>query len=175
MESFASLTTKTQAILSHPTWDVMTIVALVGIGFFYGIAAGKRRIAITILYTYVAYAITSVLPFERLSAFANFPQEVFIKAGIFLILFFVLPLLLGAKQRIRFANAGAWWQIFILSFLQAGLLLHILITFLPGEYTALLAPVTKNLLTTPGFHLLWFIGPLVALIVLRRLESRNEY
>src|SRR3989344_5501452 len=87
-------------ILSHPTWDIIVVFALLAAGFFYGISAGKRRIAATIIYTYVALATTSALlksDFNSVLLKSDFGTSFFISAGIFLIIFLVLAFTLGSR------------------------------------------------------------------------------
>ena len=156
--------------LSNPTWDVVLILAMLAIGFFYGIYRGKKRIAATIIYTYVALAIYSVLPFEKITKFFSGTNEYFVKIGIFLILFILLSLLLGTKKGRGFRSGGSWWQIFLLSFVQIGFLVHLFFSFLPTEQVASLAPLTKNFFANSNYHLWWMAGPIIIVILLRRID-----
>lgn len=156
--------------LSHPTWDLVVIFALVAGGFFYGISAGKRRIAATILYTYVAFSVFSVAPFTRWLEQFSETEEFLIHVGAFLVIFLALALLLGSRRQRGFAPASSWWQIFLLSFLQVGLLIHILLKFLPPGKFEVLAPITKTVFANPEFTLWWFAVPLVVVILLRWFE-----
>ena len=162
-----------ERILSHPTWDVLLVFALLGAGFFYGISAGKRRIAATLLYTYAAYTVSAALPLEKWFSALPGLNPFFIRAGSFLVAFFFLALFLGAKKSRSFAPAGAWWQIFLLSLLQAGLIIHILLQFLPLEKVKLLAPLTKNVFVNPNWHFWWLFVPLLFLIFLKKFESSD--
>lgn len=166
--------------LSHPTWDLVVIFALIAGGFFYGISAGKRRIAATILYTYVAFSVFSVLftrqsfsnggPLTRWLEQFSETEEFLIHIGAFLVIFLALALLLGSRRQRGFAPASSWWQIFLLSFLQVGLLIHILLRFLPPGKFEVLAPITKTVFANPEFTLWWFAVPLVVVILLRWFE-----
>lgn len=173
-QQLAFIKTTTEEIWSHPTWDLILVFALLAIGFFYGISSGKGRMAATIIYTYVALAIFSALPFERLNGISNFGQEFIVKGMIFLILFFLLAFLLGSRRTNGMAPASSWWQIFLLSFLQIGLLIHLLLQMLPGDKIKLLAPLTKAVFANPSLHIWWLITPLGLIILLRRLERRSD-
>lgn len=178
MDNIALIQTNVQSIFSHPTWDIVSVFAVAAIGFFYGIAAGKTRIAATLLYTYVAYAVFSALPVEQLLVRLNFVSlgvgGFFGKSVLFLVLFLILALALGTKLRKGMARAGAWWQIFLLSFLQAGLFIHLIVTMLPPEIVVLFAPVTKTVFANPNVHVWWLVVPLLILVVLKRLESQER-
>lgn len=161
--------------LSHPTWDIILIFALVAAGFFYGIAAGKRRIAATILYTYVSLAIAIATPVEKLSPLVGSKEKFFLVSGVFLVTFFLLTFLLGSrKKRWGFAPATSWWQVFLLSFLQVGLFIHLLLSFLPAQTIAMLAPITKNIFANPQLHVWWLLIPIVVLVLMRRLDAGEE-
>jgi len=157
-------------VLSHPTWDIVVIFALIAGGFFYGISAGKSRIAATLLYTYVAFGVFSVLPLSSWFKGFNEVEELWVKTGIFLGLFLLLAFALGSRKNRGFAPASAWWKIFLLSFLQMGLVIHILLSFLPpGRFE--LAPITKTVFANPAYTIWWFLAPLLVLIFLRRIEN----
>lgn len=174
------LKTTAEQLWSNPTWDLILVFALLASGFFYGIMAGKRRIAATLLYTYIALALSSALPLGRWfgsqTSFAPSSEMdlFFMKAGAFLMIFSLLAFFLGSRRAKGMAPASAWWEIFILSFLQVGLLIHLVLGFLPQDKIKLLAPLTKNVFTNPDFHIWWLAAPVAILIFLRRLESREE-
>lgn len=162
-----------QKIISHPTWDLVVLFALVAGGLLYGITAGRRKIVSTLMLTYVASALFSAIPAE---VFANMPwvKEKFVALlGMFLALFLLLAWLLGARRARGFASDGSWWQIFLLSFLQMGLLIHIILGFLPFDRIQALAPLTRNVFANPNTHFWWLAAPVVVLILIRRLEARD--
>ena len=163
-----------ERVLSHPTWDLILVFALLAGGFFYGISAGKRRIAATIIYTYVAFALYSALPLGRM--LYNFKEldEFLIKSGFFLGIFLLLAFFLGTRRSKGFAPASSWWQIFLFSFLQVGLLIRLFLEHLPPGKISMLAPPTKNVFANPDFHLWWMALPIGVLIILRRFEAREN-
>jgi len=151
----------------------VVVFALVAAGFFYGIMAGKTRIAATILYTYVAFALVSVLPLGKFSGVFDEAQAFFASVGAFLAVFLLLSLLLGRRSAGR-APASSWWKIFLLSFLQIGFLIHIFIGFLPPESREFLAPVTKAVFANSALRVWWFTAPIAAVALLRRLERGGD-
>lgn len=171
MSEFGVISATAQQIWSHPTWDIISIFVLIAGGFFYGIFAGKSRIAATIIYTYVAYALFLALPLD--AWFKNFSEteEFYAKIGIFTAVFLLLAFSLGSRRGRGFAPAASWWKIFILSFLQTGLLIHIFLGFLPPGRFEILAPVTKTVFANPAYHIWWIIVPLAVIILFRRFES----
>lgn len=157
--------------LSKPTWDIVLILALIAGGFFYGISSGKARIAATILYTYVAWAIFSAVSFDKFLADFSLPQKFFVQVFIFLIFFFLLAFFLGSRRKPGKTPASSWWQVFILSFLQVGFLIHIILTILPDEVISELAPLTRTVFANPELHIWWILAPIGSVIILKKIES----
>lgn len=172
--SFSHITTTAQSLWSHPSWDVVLVMALLAIGFFYGISTGKRKAVTAIIYTYVAFAIFSAVPFDRLNAVIKLKDGFFLKIGVFALLFVFLIFVFGRTRTRGFARPSAWWQIFLLSFTQVGLMIHIVLGFLPHEQIITLAPLTKNVFANPALHVWWFLGPLALLMFLKRVSSLEE-
>ncbi len=174
VEQLSALKIASEKILSHPTWDVVTIVALVGIGFFYGISAGKWRISATIIYTYMTLAIFTAFPVDKWTKAIPGVESFFLKIALFLAVLFTFAFMLGPRRKRSIMFSSSWWQIFVLSFTQAGLLIHIILTFLPPEKIKQLAPITRTIFANPDFHKWWLIGPAIVLIILRRFEGRED-
>lgn len=171
MPELGAISVTAQEIWSHPTWDIVSIFALLCGGFFYGIFAGKSRMAATIIYTYVAYALYLALPLAAWLKNFSEAEEFFAKIGIFAAIFLLLTFSLGSRRGRGFAPANSWWKIFLLSFLQTGLLIHIFLSFLPPGRFEILAPLTKTIFANPAYHIWWVIIPIAVIIIFRHLES----
>lgn len=172
-QELAALKVSAEQILGHPTWDLISLFLLIAIGFFYGISAGKRMIVSTIIYTYVALALLPVLPIDKLAVISQ-SSAAFTKIGAFLAIFFLLAVFLKRGGAQSFAVGNPWWQVFLLSFIQAGLLIHVSLGFLPKEQMDMLAPITRSVFVNPSLKILWLFGPLVILIILRWFDYRAE-
>ena len=159
--------------LSHPTVDLIVLFTLIAGGLFYGIVAGRRKIVSSLLLTYVAIALFPALPLEKLAGMVGMKDKSIILMSGFVALFVVLVLFLGARRR-GFGQSSAWWQIFLLSFLQMGLLIHMALGFLPPEKSRMLAPLTRTIFANPDIHIWWLVVPILALMVIRRLIHRDE-
>ena len=170
--SFASVS-HAAAALSHPTVDAIVLFVLIAGGLFYGIIAGRRKIVSSLLLTYVAIAIFPTLPIEKLALLSGTRDSSVISMAAFIILFVLLVLFLGARRR-GFGQSSTWWQIFSLSFLQMGLLIHTVLGFLPPEKSSALAPFTRSVFANPTLHIWWLVVPILALAVIRRLIHRDE-
>lgn len=161
---------------SNPSWDIMLVVALVGASFFYGVMMGKRRIITSILFTYIAFAIYSVLPQGDILPFLSFLDQFVARILLFLVIFVAIYFLLGTRGSSRSpVRAAAWWQVFLLSFVQVGFLFHIIIGFLPKETVENLAPLTKTVFADTSLTMWWFIIPVLLVIFLRRWGGGDDY
>lgn len=163
----------TQQILSHPTWDIILFFTLIAVGFFYGISSGKQKIASTLLYTYIALAVFSSFPLEKINNVLAIKDGFVLKTAVFTVIWIILIFFLGSEHRKNTASASVWWQVFILSFIQAGFLIHIVLNFLPPDKIKLLAPLTKNFFANPNYHFGWLIVPIIIIIIFRLTEKRR--
>ena len=161
-------------VMAHPTWDVILILVLLAIAFFYGISRGRHRMLASMLNTYVAFTLFSAIPLDRISQLTGIKDLFYLKTGVFTALFITLTLLFTRGRPRAFARANPWWQVFLLSFLQVGLILHIIFSFLPPARILTLAPVTRMVFANLDLHLWWLGIPIVILILLRRLGMRDE-
>ncbi len=175
LPAFQTLKTLSASAFGKPSWDLILLLGVAAIGLFYGLSTGRRRIISAILYTYVALGVFPVIPVERLAVLAKITDPALARIGVFSALWLILFFLLGRGKLFSFPPARGWIQAFILSILQAGLLLHILFTFLPPERIKTLAPLTQTLIANPDLRVWWILGPLAVLIIIRRIEAQNEW
>lgn len=161
-------------VFSHPTWDVILILALFGIGFFYGIARGRHKMFGSTLNIYVAIALMSAIPITTVARYSQTSNIFYVRIAVFIAIFIILGFLFRRGRPHVFARSNPWWQIFLLSILQVGLILHMIFSFLPPERVKTLAPLTRTVFANPNLHLWWLLIPMAFLIILRKLGMRDE-
>ena len=172
--SFASLQkipgihTSAAQLLSHPTWDLILIFVMIAIGFFYGISRGRHKMISTVINTYVALAVFNAVPVKTLAGYFRTENLFLVKTGIFFAIFLPLIFLMNRGRPRYLRSSIAWWQVFLLSFIQAGLLIHIVFSFLPAETAKNLAPLTRSFFANTNLTVWWLGLPLLFLIFLRR-------
>ena len=172
--SFASLQkipgihTSAAQVLSHPTWDLILIFVMIAIGFFYGISRGRHKMISTVINTYVALAVFNAVPVKTLAGYFRTENLFMVKTGIFFAIFLPLIFLMNRGRPRYLRSSIAWWQVFLLSFIQAGLLIHIVFSFLPAETAKNLAPLTRSFFANTNLTVWWLGLPLLFLIFLRR-------
>lgn len=164
----------TAQVLSHPTWDLMLVFVILAIGFFYGISRGRYKMMSTILNTYVALAVSSAVAIDRVAAALGIDDIFIARVIVYVAIFLILVIFLNRGRKLLFSRSISWWQIFVLSFIQTGLFIHILFSFLPPERVKLLAPLTRAFFANPSLHLGWLAAPLIFLIFFHKLGRREE-
>ena len=62
---------------------------------------------------------------------------------------------------------GSWWQVLLFSFLQIGLLIAVVLSFLPDSVSQHLAPLTQRIFVDPYSVFGWVAAPILAMILVR--------
>ncbi len=158
----------TAQILSHPTWDVVLIFTMIAIGFFYGISRGRHKMVSSVINTYIALAVFNAAPIDWIAKTFRTDNLFVVKTAVFFVIFLPLIFLMNRGRPRYLRSTISWWQVFLLSFIQVGLLIHIVFSFLPLETTKNLAPLTKSFFANTNLTIWWLGLPLLFLIFLRR-------
>lgn len=158
----------TSQILSHPTWDIVLIFVMIAIGFFYGISRGRHKMVSSVINTYVSLAVFHVMPIEAIARYIKMENLFIVKTAVFFAIFLPLVFLLNRGRPRYFKSNISWWQVFLLSFIQTGLLIHIVFSFLPPDTAKQLAPLTKSFFANTNLTIWWLTLPLLFMIFLRR-------
>jgi len=158
-------------------WDILMIIGfLVGI-FLYGSFLGRNRIILLILSTYFAWIICQVLPWSKflrwsalgLPATPSPSLKIFVFLGLILFFCLIIPRsVLSSALRIRSAADATWWQVFILSILQLGLLITLIFWFLPSEVIVNFAPLIKRIFIGPDAQFVWLTLPILGITLMRK-------
>lgn len=155
-------------ILSHPTWDIILIFVMIAIGFFYGISRGRHKMVSSVINTYVALALFNAVSIDAIAKMFRTDNLFIVKTAVFFAIFLPLVFLMN-RGRPRYLRSNiSWWQVFLLSFIQTGLLIHIVFSFLSPEITKSLAPITKSFFANTNLTIWWLGLPLLFLIFIRR-------
>jgi hypothetical protein len=161
--------------LSHPSWDIIVIFFFISVGFFYGISAGIKKMLSALFSLYL-----SVLLLGNFSFFNYFKWndslsllEIFlIKIFLFLIIFVLLFVLLNRSvfKSKSIDQNDKWWQIFVLSFLETGLLMSAIFQLLPAKELFTFSPLVKFLFVSSRSFFIWLTLPLTALFFIIKSE-----
>jgi len=157
---------------AQPSWDLFIVLFFVIAGFLYGLSLGRDRVIVILVSIYMALAVVNTAPYiGNLAADVGLANVFVFRISAFVAVFIALFLLLARSallQTIASADErGSWWQVMLFSFLHVGLLISIVLSFLPDGATGQLAPVTQKMFTSDTGRFLWIVGPIVAMILIK--------
>ena len=165
----ANLETATK-ILSNPTWDLLVLLFFLAMGFFYGLMAGKKKLLAILFSIYI-----SIILLENFNYLDFFTQGekifnvFFVRASTFLALIVLLGILFAKTIFRGKPRREKWWQVFLLSFLETGLLMSAVFQLLPAKDLFTFSPFVQTFFASTEVFFWWLTLPLVALFfILRR-------
>ena len=162
------------------SWDWLIILFFLAAAFVYGLSMGRNRLTTVILGTYFSFILTKSLPWSELSFLGvrgspGSTVQIFIFLAIILGFYFLIPhSALSSAIRLRGRGRASWWQSLILSVLQIGLILSIVVSFLSGKIVAGLSPLAKTIFVGPLAQFFWLLLPIIAIMFLRRRRYEIE-
>ncbi len=169
---------------TRPTWDLFIILFFIVAAFLYGLSLGRDRIIVILVSIYMSLAIIEHAPFlnsEWLHNLINgIVNQFFVfQISVFLILFIVLFLVITRSALMKTIassdTAGPWWQVLLYSVLHVGLLVSIVLSYLPADtVNEILAPLTKQVFTTELAQSVWILSPVVAMIIFKGTGARKR-
>jgi hypothetical protein len=153
-----------------PSWDLFIIIIFVAGIFLYGLSLGRDRAFIILISSYISLALLnkSSLIFEVLgiqldNSFMN--NTALFLGGVF-VLFFLLSNSAFTSVFDQ-SPAGTWMQTLIVSFLQIGLVISIVISFLPPEEINALSSFIKSVFVENQAQFFWLLSPLVSMLIFK--------
>ena len=154
-----------------PSWDLFILLAWAVAAVIYSFAAGRGRVINILLSVYIAKLMVLEAPFltNLVNKKLNLNVVSLQQLAAFGIIFFLLFLLLGRfvfRTSADSRNLGSMVFGLIFSFLQIGLLINIILTFLPPNVQNNFSPLVQTLFTKDPASFIWLILPVAFLIVL---------
>ena len=168
------LSTSAKALLanvdwSNPSWNLLVFAFGICATFLYAVTLGKTRLLLLMVSVYMSLAVVSVAPIVLpLLSEKNHDDPFFLRVSIFLGVFLLLFMLVS-RSRVGSAWYGdyppSWWALALLSVLQVGLLISVILSLLPPDAAPLVAPLTRTLFITPWAQFLWILVPILAIVL----------
>jgi len=160
---------------SFPTWDMFIYIFFFASIILYGFILGRDRILIILFSIYIALAVSSNLPYvtEQISKKFGFGpvfvMRLFIFAGIVAGLYIMFSRI-GLLS--TFSETAGVFHVVIFSVLHIGLIISIVLSFVPQEALNL-SDFTKNLFLSDFAKFMWILAPLGAMFLVRH-EPKEE-
>ncbi len=148
---------------------------LIFVGFTVGLCLyllrwGKDKAFIALISSYISLALVEkidlvekVLGFKFENSFAN---KTILFLAVVLVLFFVLSRSSFTSVFNR-SSSRAWFQTLVIGFLQIGLMISIIFSFLSPAETNSLSIFLKSVFVDDGAQLFWFVSPFFAIFLLK--------
>jgi len=161
------------------TWDWLILLVFLGVALVYGLAMGKNRLVVVMLGIYFSFLLTRAIPWKELPflGLKDAPEsttQIFIFLALVIGFYFLIPhSALRHAMRLGGRGVAAWWQVLVMSILQIGLILALVIGFLPAKVTAGLSPLSQLVFVGLSAQFLWIFLPIAAIMFLR--NRRQQY
>lgn len=169
---------------TRPTWDLFIVLFFIVAAFLYGLSLGRDRIIVILVSVYMSLAIVDRVPFLNNEGFQNainnitsqfFVFQISAFLLLFVVLFFVITRSALLKTIASSDSPGPWWQVLMYSILHVGLLVSIILSYIPIEsLEGVLAPLTRQVFTTSGAQSFWILAPVVAMFIFKGTGSRKR-
>lgn len=163
---------------ANPTWDLFVLVFFVVAALIYGFSLGRDRIIMIMVALYMALVAVTNLPVipqfgARIALDNGFAIRVGTFVGLFVILFFMLTRSALSHALSGNGALGPWWHVLFLSFVQVGMLISVVMSFLPVGWLEKLAPFTRTIFVSPWGKFLWVLMPIFGLLLIGLYNERN--
>jgi hypothetical protein len=181
VEIFATIQMLVRTFNWHsPSWDLFILLFWLVASVIYAFSSGRGRILSILVSTYMSQLLVREMPFlgqvagDRLHVATGTLQQL----AAFVVLFVVLFFFLGRyafKSSVDGKHFSGILFVLVFSFLQVGLLINIVLHYLPDYVQNAFSPMITFLFLHPYSNFIWLLLPVVFLIALGRfLSDRTE-
>lgn len=160
---------------SQPSWDMIVMMFLLFGGLLYGMSLGRDRLVLTTIAIYMALAIVDAAPFvnQTLAARVNFAgYDVDIKVvaflGLLVVLLFVLSRGALFRSLLGTPGGGSFIQSTILSFAHSGLIVAVVMSYLPAAAVDRFSPFIRQSFVGDWQLFWWLLAPVVIMLLFTR-------
>lgn len=163
-----------------PSWDLFIILAWVLVSVIYAFAAGRGRVVNILICSYVAQLLVIKAPFLTSALNKSLTNSFFLplqQLTAFVVIFLLLFLFLGRYVFRTSADSHKFTAILfgvVFSFFQIGLLINIILGYLPVNVQESFSSLIQILFIRGYADFVWLILPLAFLIVLGKFLSEDD-
>lgn len=161
-----------------PSWDLFIILFWLVASVIYSFSAGKGRLLSILVSVYMAKLLVLEAPFistlvnQKLDIVTQSLQQLATFTVLFFILFFSLSKY-GFRTTAEGRGAGSFVFGTIFSVLQVGLLLNIVMGFLPHTVREGFSPLVSLLFIGSTANFVWLVLPIAFLVILGKFVSHR--
>ncbi len=180
MESFSDLQLYLRTFNWHsPSWDLFIILFWLVASVIYALSAGRGRILTILVSVYMSQLLVIEMPFltQAVSGKLDVATPTLQSLVAFVVLFIVLFIFLGRYAFKSSADGKQFSAIgfaLIFSILQVGLLINIVLNYLPDHVRNSFSPLISFLFLHPYSNFVWLALPVVFLVIIGRFISERH-
>jgi|GEM_PF-1634521 hypothetical protein len=156
--------------LTSPSWDLFVLITfLVGI-YFYLFRYGKDRAFIVLLASYVSLSFVDRLPLIKAVTGLKLEESYRNKAVLFISGIFVVSWIIlhsGFISNFRQGSRKAWFETLVVSFLQIGFIVSVIVSFMPATAAGNLSIFLKAAFAAESAQLFWMVSPFFAIFLIK--------
>lgn len=155
---------------SHPSWDLFVLLFLLIGTLIYGFSLGRGRIIMIMVAVYMAVVAVNTLPvIPQIGAVVQLSNGFVLRVGTFLGLFAILFFMLtrSALNHALDTNSplGRWWHVLLLSFVQVGMLISVVMSFFPPAWLDKMSLFIRVVFASPWGKFSWVVAPIFGLLI----------
>ncbi len=164
-------------------WDIFIVLIFLIAVMVYGLFVGRNRMVIISISSYFSFLIVQNIPWWKLNSFGwlgmkNGPSaslKIILFLSIIVLFYFLIPRsILTSVFRLKKRGTASWWQLFLLSIVQVGLLAMVILSFLPNEAILNLGSIIKRLFIGPEAQFVWITLPILTMILMRNKRNKDK-
>jgi hypothetical protein len=156
--------------LTDPSWDLL-VLAVFAVGIYLFIFRwGKDKAFTLLLSSYISLALVSKLPLLEKVSGIRIGDDFQNKSIFFLLGLGAFYWILNNSDYASIFNRGmkrAWFQILVISFLEIGFVISVLVSFLPPAEARELSIFLKAIFLDNTAQAFWLISPLFATFLIK--------
>ena len=155
---------------AEPSWDLFIVLMFVVSAFLYGLSLGRDRILVILVSMYMAVAIVNTAPYLdsfslNVSVNDSSVLKVTVFIGVFILLFFLMSRT-AIMNTFGGSSYGKWWHSIIFSFFHTGLMLSILMQYLPGSWLNQISEPMRWYFLSDEARFFWLVAPIISMVLL---------
>lgn len=160
---------------AQPSWDLFIVLLFVVSAFLYGLSLGRDRILVILTSIYMALAIVNTAPYmESFSLNISVNNGSAVKVTVFIGMLLVIFFLLGRTALVgTFAkdSYGKWWHSLVFSFFHTGLILSIIMQYLPTEALNQISEPMRYYFISDPAKFFWLVAPIISMTLVGKGEG----
>lgn len=149
--------------------DIWLFFCLLVASFLYISILGRKRVLLFLTSIYVTLGVLAYTPFIGLisESSQSLNQTIFFILGFFVLFFLLVRGILG-KTFVQGGFISGRWSAFVLAFFQLGLLVSVVLSFLPNNVINIFSSAVQNIFLSSWGRFVWFVTPIFLMAAFAR-------